>query len=121
MIIINELKNYFSNPIIIKFIIATVYFYCLDFLTGFARAWRNKDIKSGKLRDGVVKAIQYFAFLSIGVIIDFLTNKDIALVSFSIMVCGIELKSLTENFKEMELSIPDWVLKFFEVNEEDSE
>lgn len=112
----NDILMIINNTTIIKFLIAVIVMYCFDFVTGFAKAWSNHNIQSNKLRQGVSKAIQYFVFVGIGVLCDFLFNQDKVTIVMCISVCVIELKSLAENFKEINLKIPDFILRLFGEN-----
>lgn len=102
------------NLTVQKFLIAVVVMYTLDFLTGFIKAWSNHNIQSNKLRQGITKAIQYVAFIFIGILVDFLFNMNKTTIAMCMIICAIELKSLAENFKESNLKIPDFIFKLFE-------
>jgi len=93
----------------LKFLIAVAVFYTLDFITGFVRAWRMKNIQSNKMRQGAEKAVIYFAFISIGFVVDFIASKHIATCVCCSIVCGIELLSLKENFAAWNLEIPEFI------------
>ena len=113
-----------TDLIVLKFIIAFNCFVAFDTITGLVKAWTNKNIQSTKLRHGVEKYIIYWVFVLLGAVIDFaivnnilenhnMTTFNVVSKTFCMIVCGVELLSLQENFKEWNLNIPDWVIKLF--------
>lgn len=107
--------DYISDIHITKFLIAVFLFYILDFITGFSKAWRDKNIKSSKLRNSVTKAIQYFAFISIGIITDIIFEIDKGGITCCFVLCGVELKSIIENFEDLKL--PEFIINLFKGGE----
>lgn len=103
MVLKNEIMSIIQNPTIQKFLIGVMVSYLADFITGFSKAWSNKNIQSNKLRDGVVKFIQYIAFISIGIMFDFLFGNKGITIGFCITVICIEIRSLIENLTELQL------------------
>lgn len=89
-----------NDKVIQKFLIGVIVTYIADFVTGFSRAWSKNNIKSNKLRHGIVKFIQYVAFISIGILLDFLFGNKGFTIVFCITVMCIEIRSLIENTSE---------------------
>lgn len=112
IIIINAIRNYFTATII-KFLIAVLMFYLFDFGVGFTNAWKSRNIKSARLRDGVAKAIQYAIFIGIGITLDFVFNKNKIAPLFCIILCSIEFKSLLENFEKLGINVPEYIKTIF--------
>jgi toxin secretion/phage lysis holin len=108
------LQEYFNEPTRLKFLIAILIFYVLDFATGFSSAWSRKDIQSSKMRHGVDKGVKYASYIVIGVVADFLFNIKVGCILMCTGLCCIELRSLIENFKSINLNVPDFILKLFE-------
>lgn len=107
----NEIIALLTNTSIVKFLLAVFVFYCLDFLTGFSRAWRDKNIQSAKLRNSVVKAIQYIAFLTIGIVADIVFSLNKCTIACALVLCSIELTSIIENLESLEL--PKFIINLF--------
>lgn len=97
-----------------KYFLAVFCFYCIDFLTGFAKAIKNKNISSGKLRGSISKALEYIAFLFVGVIAVYLFNAEYAVNLIAISLCAVEFTSICENAKESGFKFPDKIINLFE-------
>ena len=113
----NDILNIVNNALFLKFLIAVFCFYCIDFVTGITKAIRIKEkISSAKLKNSVIKALRYCSFIAIGVVVDFLFSIDKGALSCCIVLCSIELKSITENLDD--LKIPAFILNLFKGSEE---
>ena len=94
-----------------KYFLAVFCFYLIDFMTGFAKSIKN--ISSGKLRGGVSKALEYIAFLLVGVIAVYLFNAEYAVNLIAISLCGVEFTSICENAKEAGFKFPEKIIALF--------
>lgn len=111
MNIINELVM--TN---VKILIAVIVAYCLDFLTGIAMAIKDKTFSSSKLRGGVSKAINYFVFVSLGLLADGCFDVNFATKTMCISVILIEITSIAENLQASGLKIPNSIMSIFNSN-----
>ena len=96
------------NPLTQKFLIVAFVSNAFDFITGFSKAWSNQNIQSSKLRKGITKFIEYIAFISIGILLDFVLIDFMAgvqgfTIAFCLAITSIEIKSIAENFSETKL------------------
>lgn len=96
-----------------KNFLAVFCFYIIDFMTGFAKAIKNKNISSGKLRVSVSKALEYIAFLLVGVIAVYLFNTEYAINLIAISLCSVEFTSICENAKETGFKFPEKIIDLF--------
>lgn len=83
-----------------------------DFLTGFLKAWKNKDIQSSKLRDGLTKKFGEMIIIIISLFLQYSVgfSKEIS-VFITIYISATELISITENLEKMGVRVPKWILK----------
>lgn len=96
-----------------KYFLAVFCFYLIDFMTGFAKAVKNKNISSGKLRGSISKALEYIAFLLVGVVAVYLFNAEYAVNLIAISLCGVEFTSIYENAKETGFKFPEKIIALF--------
>lgn len=82
----------------------------LDVLTGYLNAWLKGEIKSSRMRQGLVKKCGEIVILIIGKLFEFglgLSTYIMNMISFYVIL--MELVSITENLNKMGVPIP----KFF--------
>lgn len=96
-----------------KYFLAVFCFYLIDFMTGFANAIKNKNISSSKLRGSVSKALEYIAFLLVGVVAVYLFNAEYAVNLIAISLCGVEFTSIYENAKKTGFKFPEKIIALF--------
>lgn len=96
-----------------KYFLAVFCFYLIDFMTGFAKAIKNKNISSGKLRGSVSKALEYIAFLFVGVVAVYIFNAEYAINLIAISLCSVEFTSICENAKETGFKFPEKIIALF--------
>ena len=118
---LNEIEIYFSNPITKKFLLSVFIFYCMDFITGITKAWKNKNFSSNKMRNSVDKAVKYASLICIGIIADLLFSLDFGCITVCLYLCSIELSSLKENYKESNLKIPEAITSLFNKNNDNND
>lgn len=97
-----------------KYFLAVFCFYLIDFMTGIAKAIKNKNISSAKLRGSVSKALEYIAFLLVGVVAVYLFNAEYAVNLIAISLCAVEFTSICENAKESGFKFPEKIINLFE-------
>ena len=106
-----EVLALLSAPYVIKALILAGASYTLDFITGYSKAWKNRNIQSAKLRDGVDKFIKYFAFICIGFLLDFFFSTQYLVIGACVSIALIELKSIDENLQDTGLSLNELITK----------
>ncbi|WP_288910819.1 phage holin family protein [uncultured Thomasclavelia sp.] len=77
-----------------------------DVITGYYNAWKNGDIKSSKMRDGLGKKIAEICYIAIAGLIGiaFCLDKVVYLVSFYVIY--MELLSIAENCDKLGFPMP---------------
>ena len=91
-------------------IIAPLVFMGLDILTGFLGAWKNKEVASSKMRDGLGKKCAELCYIVVGAIFKFAFGIDAILYFMVFYVIYMELVSLAENCDKLGVPMPE-VLK----------
>lgn len=83
----------------------------LDFITGFAKAWANNNIKSAKMRVGFVKKLgELIVIIAVELLVHG-TNIPRSLLNFtSAWVVLMEFISIIENTSAMGFKIPSYVM-----------
>lgn len=83
--------------------------YILDFITGFSKAVANKNVKSTKLRQSVVKGVSYFSFIIMTICLQLIfpinfelfgKNVDVFIYIGNLYIIFTEFISIRENSKE---------------------
>lgn len=84
--------------------------YILDFITGFSKALANKNVKSTKLRQSVVKGVSYFSFIIMTICLQLIfpvnfelfgkKNVDVFIYIGNLYIIFTEFISIRENGKE---------------------
>lgn len=103
---------------------AILYLVIVDYLTGLAKSWKNKELSSKVGFIGIIKKIMIFIVISTAVEIERLTNDSIPLREVVIMFyIANEGISFLENVSEF-LPLPDKFKNYFlqlrgEVKEEE--
>lgn len=107
--VIELLKNFhFTNAIWVLMI--PVSLMGIDVLTGYLTAWIRHDVKSARMRQGLVKKCGEIFVLIIGKIFEYgLGLPAIIMNAISFYIILMELVSVTENLDKMGVPIP----KFF--------
>lgn len=105
---------------------AILYLVIVDYLTGLAKSWKNKELSSRVGFFGIIKKVMIFVVISAAVEIEMLTNESIPLREVVIMFyIANEGISFLENVSEF-LPLPDKFKNYFlqlrgDVKEEDEE
>lgn len=104
-------------------IIIALVFNALDIITGIISAFKNKDIKSSKLRDGLFKKVGFILCYFVAWLID----EEGSLIGFKLgtpilpiiilYVCTTELVSILENICKINQDIfPEKLMELFHIS-----
>jgi len=84
-----------------------LYFAILDYITGIASAYKNKELSSKIGSRGIIKKVVMFLICSLAYKMDLLLNMDNFLYSGVIIwYCANEALSIVENAIELDLPVP---------------
>lgn len=98
-----------------KLAILLVTLVVIDYITGVASAWTNKELNSHKGRQGIISKICIFLVIGIAVVIDdvLIANEIIILgegalrTSFILFYVSNELISVVENLTKLGVPMPE--------------
>ena len=79
----------------------------LDILTGYYNAWKNNEVSSSKMRDGLGKKCAELCYIALGFVFKFAFAVDAIMYFMVIYVCYMEIVSLAENCAKLGLPLPD--------------
>ena len=104
--------------------VAPIILMALDIITGYYNAYKNNEVSSSKMRDGLGKKCAELCYIIVGVLLKFAVGVDIAMYGLILYVCFMELISLAENCDKLGAPIPEWLKKKLnnindEINKED--
>lgn len=92
-----------------------------DFLTGFIKAWREKDIQSSKLRDGISKKFGEMIIIIISLFLQYSIGMPKEIAVFIAIYIGVtELISIAENLSKIGVPVPKWITERLKNIAEDS-
>ncbi len=101
----------FILPLILMFI---------DIITGYINAWKNKEISSSKMRDGIGKKCAELVYILLGVLFKLAFGIDAIMYFLVIYICYMELNSIAENCDKLGFRLPEGIKeKLNNVNKED--
>ena len=86
----------------------------LDFITGVGNAWKRHEIKSSKMREGLMKKCGEVVVLCIGELIVFSTVIPIRnqiMNFFSLYISVMELISIAENLDLLGVPLPGFIVR----------
>ena len=86
---------------------APLFLMILDIITGYYNAWKNNDVSSSAMRDGLGKKCAELCYISIGFLFKFAFGIDVVMYFMVIYVCYMELVSLAENCDKLGLPVPE--------------
>jgi len=78
-----------------------------DILSGYYAAFRNKNISSSKMRDGIGKKIAEILYILIGFAFDMAFGVHYISTFISIYITYMEVTSLIENMEKIGVKLPD--------------
>ena len=79
----------------------------LDIVTGYYNAWKNNDISSSKMRDGLGKKCAELCYIIVGFVFKFAFEVDAVMYFMGIYVCYMEIVSLAENCDKLGVTMPN--------------
>lgn len=101
--IINNIE--FSNKCWV--IILPCILMVLDIITGYYNAWKNDEVSSSKMRDGLGKKMAEIVYITVGLLISVAFNVNIIGTSISLYVIYMEALSLAENCDKLGFPMPE--------------
>ena len=113
------LQEYFYSADV-KFLYFLMILMIVDIVTGFAKAFKNKDLWSKKSLKGTVKKMLIFCIIILANIIDMILNLNGALVTMTVLYyIAHEGLSIVENCAEMDVLVPEQIKEKLKVISED--
>lgn len=79
----------------------------LDIITGYYNAWKNKEISSSKMRDGLGKKCAEFCYIIVGFLFKLAFGTASIMYFIVFYICYMELVSLAENCAKLGVKIPE--------------
>ena len=79
----------------------------LDILTGYYNAWKNNEISSSKMRDGLGKKCAELCYIIVGFLFKFAFGTSSIMYFVVIYVCYMEIISLAENCTNLGFPLPE--------------
>lgn len=105
-------------------IIIALVFNALDLTTGIISAFRNKDVQSSKLRDGLFKKVGFILCYFVAWLVDTQGTKigfnfGVSILPIIILyVCATELVSILENICKINSDIlPEKIMEIFHISD----
>ncbi len=102
----NELMNLEFSNIIWCFILPLI-LMILDIVTGYYNAWKNNEVSSTKMRDGLGKKCAELCYIVVGFLFKFAFATSSIMYFMVIYVCYMELVSLAENCDKLGVTLPE--------------
>ena len=78
----------------------------VDIVTGYYNAWKNNEVQSKKMRDGIGKKIAELTYILIGFLFAEAFNVSPISQFVSIYIIYMELVSVAENCKKLGVKMP---------------
>ena len=91
----------------------------LDILTGYYNAWKNKEVSSSKMRDGLGKKCAELCYIIVGFVFKFAFGTSAIMYFMVIYVCYMEIISLAENCTKLGFPLPDKLKEKLNNNKEE--
>ena len=107
MNIMQQMHLQFNNELWL--IVIPVILMAIDILTGYLSAWKMKEIKSQKMRDGVSKKVAEICYIVIGFVLRFATGATTIAYFISVYIMYMELVSVFENADKLGVPIPKFI------------
>lgn len=77
--------------------VAPLILMVLDVITGYYNAWKNDEIRSSKMRDGLGKKCAELCYIVLGTLFKFAFGLSAVMYFIILYVCYMEVISLLEN------------------------
>lgn len=101
----NELlKLHFTSQIWL--VILPLILMVIDIITGYYNAWKNDEISSSKMRDGIGKKIAEICYIVLGMVFAVAFGIQAIAYFISIYIIYMELMSVAENCKKLGVLMP---------------
>lgn len=95
-------------------------FIIADIITGYLKAWKNKDINSSISRDGFIKKLGWFVGIALGYIINIITGVNLMVLLVTGVCMLTEFISVLENLSDIGVDIKG-LKKYLDIKEEKEE
>lgn len=79
----------------------------LDVITGYYNSWKNNEISSSKMRNGLGKKCAELCYVVLGTLFNFAFGISAIMYFMVIYVCYMEIVSLFENCAKLGLPMPN--------------
>ena len=79
----------------------------IDVITGYYNAWKNNEVSSSKMRDGLGKKLAELTGVFLGILAKYAIGADFVMCFAIVYVCFMECLSIVENWAKLGFKIPD--------------
>ena len=79
----------------------------LDIITGYYNAWKNNEVSSSRMRDGLGKKCAELCYIVLGTLFNFAFGVSAVMYFMVIYVCYMEIMSLFENCDKLGVELPN--------------
>ena len=87
--------------------IAPLILMTLDVITGYYNAWKNDEVSSSRMRDGLGKKCAELCYIVLGTLFNFAFGISAVMYFMVIYVSYMEIMSLVENCDKLGFPMPD--------------
>lgn len=98
------LKLHFTSQIWL--VILPLILMVVDIITGYYNAWKNDEVSSAKMRDGIGKKIAEICYIILGILFAVAFGIQAIAYFISIYIIYMELMSVAENCKKLGVFLP---------------
>lgn len=91
--------------------IIPIFLMVADVITGYVASWKNRTIKSQKMRDGLVKKVGELVCITFGFVMFWATDIMAFVTSIGAYISFMELVSIFENLDKMDVKVPGFISK----------
>ena len=84
-----------------------IFLMALDVITGYYNAYKNKEVASSKMREGLGKKLAELSGIIFGILCKFAFGADFVMYALILYVCYMEILSLIENWDKLGFTIPE--------------
>lgn len=109
------LKLHFTSQVWL--VILPLILMVVDIITGYYNAWKNNEVSSSKMRDGIGKKIAEVCYIILGILFSVAFGIQAISYFISIYIIYMELMSVAENCKKLGVSMPTELEKKLNNNE----